>query len=160
MAVGPRLASPPQTLGALASECRRLFSSNNHVKTTYNNPREQVDEKGKHFLFSGARFWTADMDRMTATEVLLETYPSMEEDKELMPLMRRMMIIEKLLATNIAKTNDPSTTRQQLAEIHAHQDVLLAQVQQINSQIERIGNMRRSLAILERGAARLRIRRQ
>ena len=100
------------------------------------------------------------MDRMTATEVLLETYPSMAEDKELMPLMRRMMIIEKLLATNIAKTNDPSTTRQQLAEIHAHQDVLLAQVQQINSQIERIGNMRRSLATLERGAARLRIRRQ
>jgi len=40
------------------------------------------------------------MDRMTATEVLLETYPSMAEDKELMPLMRRMMIIEKLLATN------------------------------------------------------------
>ena len=44
-------------------------------------------------------------------------------------------------------------------QVSGHQDVLIAQVQQINSQIERIGNMRRSLAKLERGAARLRIRR-
>ena len=96
---------------------------------------------------------------MTATEVLLKTYPSMADDKELMPLMRRMMMIEKQLATNILKKKDPSTTRQQLVKIDAHQDVLLTEWHKINLQIERIGKMRRSLKILERGAARLRIRR-
>lgn len=96
----------------------------------------------------------------TATELLLETYPSMADDEELMPLMKRMMTIEKQLAINISKTNDSSTSREQFVELYADQDVLLAQVRQINSQIECLGNMRRSLAILERGAERLNIRRQ
>jgi hypothetical protein len=98
------------------------------------------------------------MDSMTATEFLLKTYPSMAKDKELIPLMERMMIIEKQLKINISKTKDPSTTHEQLVKLNADQNVLLAQADQINSQINFLGNMRHSLAKLERGRNLLNIR--
>lgn len=91
----------------------------------------------------------------TTTEALLSTFPSMKEDTELMPLMRRMGIIENLLKANIAKTDDPSTNREDLERIHAQQDVLLTQVHEVNTQLEAIGrerSMRNSIARLERGA--------
>tara|TARA_E500000178_G_scaffold333835_1_gene369186 strand:+ start:139 stop:606 length:468 start_codon:yes stop_codon:yes gene_type:complete len=90
----------------------------------------------------------------TATEVLLNTFPYMAEDAELMPLMRRMGIVENLLKANIAKTDDPSTNREDLERIHAQQDVLLAQVHKINTQLEAIGrerSMRNSITRVERG---------
>ena len=99
----------------------------------------------------------------TATEVLLNTFPSMAEDTELMPLMRRMDVIENLLKANIAKTDDPSTSREDLERIHAQQDVLLAQIHKINTQLEAIGrerSMRNSIARIERGARRLGIFRE
>lgn len=98
------------------------------------------------------------MDSMTATEFLFKICPSMAKDEELIPLMERMMIIEKQLAINRSKTNDPSTTHEQLVELHADQNVLLAQADQINSEIKFLGNMRHSLAKLERGANLLNIR--
>ena len=98
----------------------------------------------------------------TTTQMLLEVYPDMAEDTELMPLMRRMGIIENLLLANIAKIEDPSLTRQDLNRAYAQQDVLLADVKKINNQLEAIGrerSMRTSIARLERGVTRLGIRR-
>ena len=98
----------------------------------------------------------------TATDVLLDTFPSMTEDTELMPLMRRMRIIENVLQINIAKTYDPSTTREDLERIHVQQENMLAQIHNINTQLEAIGrerSMRNSIAKLERGVGRLGIRR-
>ena len=98
----------------------------------------------------------------TATQVLLTTFPEMAKDRELVPLMRRMGIIENLLLANIAKTRDPSTTREDLEGIHANQDVLLADAKQITTQLEAIvreRSMRNSLARIDRGMTRLRIRR-
>ena len=74
----------------------------------------------------------------TATEMLLEAYPDMAEDTELMPLMQRMGIIENLLLANIAKVEDPALTRQDLERIYAQQDVLLADVKKTNNQLEAI----------------------
>ena len=99
----------------------------------------------------------------TATQVLLTTFPDMAKDRELVPLMRRMGIIENLLKANIAKTDDPSTNREDLERIHAQQDVLLAQVHNINTQLEAIGrerSMRNSIARVERGVRRLGISRE
>ena len=72
----------------------------------------------------------------TATQVLLTTFPEMAKDRELVPLMRRMGIIENLLLANIAKTKDASTSREDLERIHAHQDVLLADAKKITTQLE------------------------
>lgn len=98
----------------------------------------------------------------TATQVLLTTFPEMAKDRDLVPLMRRMGIIENLLLVNIAKTQDPSTTREDLERIHAHQDVLLADAKRITTQLEAIvreRSMQNSLARIDRGMTRLRIRR-
>ena len=98
----------------------------------------------------------------TATQVLLTTFPEMAKDRELVPLMRRMGIIENLLLANIAKTKDASTSREDLERIHAHQDVLLADVKKITTQLEKIGRercMQNSLARIDHGMTRLRIRR-
>ena len=98
----------------------------------------------------------------TATQVLLTTFPNMAKDKELVPLMRRMGIIENLLLANIAKTRDPSTPREDLEGIHANQDVLLADAKNITTQLEAIvreRGMQNSLARINRGMTRLRIRR-
>ena len=103
------------------------------------------------------------LEMSTATDVLLNTFPSMTEDAELMPLMRRMGIIENLLKANIVKTDDPSTNREDLERIHAQQDVLLAQVHNINTQLEAIGreqSMRNSIARVERGVKLLGIFRE
>ncbi len=98
----------------------------------------------------------------TATQVLLATFPEMAEDRELVPLMRRMGVIENLLLANIAKTQTPSTTREDLERIHAQQNVLLADAKQITTDLEAIArerSMQRSLAKIDRAMTRLRIRR-
>jgi len=62
---------------------------------------------------------------------------------------------QNLLKANIAKADDPSTNREYLKRIHAQQDVLLAQVHNINTQLEAIGRERS-----ERGVRRLGIFRE
>ena len=98
----------------------------------------------------------------TATAALLEAYPSMTDDADLMPLMRRMGVIEGILQANIQTQQDSSTTHADLVRLHEQQEGLLANVREINAKIESIWwerRMRSSVEKIENGLSRLSIRR-
>ena len=98
----------------------------------------------------------------TATEALLAAYPSMADDAELMPVMQRMAVIERLLQTNIETLKDPTITRADLVRLHTQQEGLLANAREITAKLESIGwerTMNRSLQKIEQGMKRLGIRR-
>ena len=98
----------------------------------------------------------------TTTAALLEAFPSMAHDADLMPLMQRMAVIERLLQTNIETLKDPTITHADLVRLHKQQEGLLANAREITAKLESIGwerIMNRSLQKIEQGMTRLGIRR-
>jgi len=97
-----------------------------------------------------------------ATKALLEAYPNMAHDTELMPVMQRMAVVERLLQKNIETLKDPTITHADLVRLHKHQEGLLANAREITAKLESIEwerTMNRSLQKIEQGMTRLRLRR-
>ena len=86
----------------------------------------------------------------------------MAHDAELMPVMQRMAVVERLLQTNIETLKDPTITHADLVRLHAQQEGLLANAREITAKLESIEwerTMNRSLQKIEQGMKRLGIRR-